>query len=181
MKFDIDTRDLDALQDKIQRATKDFGGKPVEDILMTGARAIRKEGRKRAPKGKTSTRSRVESRSFGLVKERVTTTHKAGDLRRGILAKVLKSRAQRRGDMHSLGTVYAGRGLKRDYHKAPHYHLVHDGTVERFHKSGKSVGHMTANPFFADAVKAVQGPVLAQIERDLDALWEKEFKQEGVI
>jgi HK97 gp10 family phage protein len=35
---------------------------------------------------------------------------------------------------------------------APHGHLVEFGTVERHHKSGKSVGVMPANPFFERAV-----------------------------
>ncbi len=34
---------------------------------------------------------------------------------------------------------------------SPHAHLVEFGTVERFHKSGKSVGRMPANPFIRPA------------------------------
>lgn len=183
--FDINMRDMAALEKKIDRATNKFGGKPVEDILMKGARTIRKAARKRAPKGKSFDRTREETRAFGLVREAVTTIHKAGDLRRAIMAKKVKTRAERRairgGNTKVLGKVFAGRGFKRDYHKAPHYHLVHDGTVERFHKSGKSTGTMPALPFFEDAWTATRGPVTAQIDRDLDALWGKTFEQEGVI
>ena len=195
MKFDIDTREMTALQKKIKRAHEKFGGKPVEDILLTGARTIRKAARKLAPKGKSSTSSRIESRSFGLVKERVTTTHKAGALRRAIVAKKLRTRRSRRGASsiirkslrtggagNTLSTVFAGRGFgKKGFFKAPHYHLVHDGTVERFHQSGKSVGRMTANPFFADAVDATQTQVLNQIEQQLDELFERGLRGEGVI
>ena len=184
MSFDMDTRDLDALEKKVLRATNKFGGKPVEDILMKGARTIRKEARKRAPKGKSFDRTREETRAFGLVREAVTTIHKAGNLRSAIMAKKIRTRSQRQairgGDTKVLGKVFAGRGFRKDYHKAPHYHLVHDGTVERFHKSGKSVGTMPALPFFEDAVRATRGAVLAQIDRDLDALYEKTFEAEGV-
>ncbi len=184
MSFDMDTRDLDTLEKKIEKATNKFGGKPVEDILMKGARTIRKEARRRAPIGTSFERSHVQMRALGFIQEEITTTHKAGDLQRAVVARTLKSRNQRvairEGNTKVLGTVYAGRGLKKLYHIAPHYHLVHDGTVERFHKSGKSVGRMTANPFFADAVRATQGTVLAQIGRDLDALFEKTFEAEGV-
>jgi hypothetical protein len=184
--FEMDTREMDALERKIVRANDKFGGKPVEDILMTGARTIRKEARKRAPKGKSFSSTRDETRSLGLVREAVTTIHKAGDLKRAIMAKRIRTRSQRKeireGNTKVLGKVFAGRGFKKDYHKAPHYHLVHDGTTERFHKStGKSVGRMTAQPFFADAVEATRGPVLIQINRDLDALWGKTFEGEGVI
>ena len=184
--FEMDTREMDALEKKIVRATDKFGGKPVEDILMTGARTVRKEARKNAPKGKSFSRAREETRTFGLVTEQITTTHKAGALKRAIMAKRLRTRSQRKdireGNTKVLGTVFAGRGFKKDYHKAPHYHLVHDGTTERFHKgTGKSVGRMTAQPFFADAVKTTQAEVTTQIDRDLDALWEKTFDEEGVI
>ncbi len=181
MDFKMDMREMNVLEKKIKRATRRIGGEPVEKILMVGAKTVRKAARKRAPKGKTHTHSRVESRSFGLVKERITRIDKAGQLRRAILAKRLKSRRQRQGDAYALGTVFAGRGFKRDYHKAPHYHLVHDGTVERFHKSGKSTGTMPANPFFADAVKEKMPGVYKQIIRDLDGFWERLFRKEDVI
>lgn len=52
---------------------------------------------------------------------------------------------------------------------APHAHLVEFGTVERFHKSGKSVGVMPAQPFIRPAFDAKKGAVLAAIKSELTA------------
>lgn len=177
MEFSLDISGMEALDRKVTRAISHFGGKPVEDIMIRGARVIRKEARKRAPKGKSFDRSHTESRALGLIKETVTTAHKAGMLRSAIVARKLRKRPDEMSKPAYAGRPFGMKGIR----KAPHYHLVHDGTVERFHKSGKSVGRMTANPFFADAVRATASQVFRQIEGELDALFEKNLKGEGVI
>lgn len=50
---------------------------------------------------------------------------------------------------------------------APHSHLVEFGTVERFHKSGKSTGTMPMQPFIRPAFDAKKGVVVAAIKREL--------------
>ncbi len=40
-----------------------------------------------------------------------------------------------------------------DYNVAPHQHIVEFGTGPRYHKSGKSVGAMPANPFFRKSLE----------------------------
>jgi hypothetical protein len=52
---------------------------------------------------------------------------------------------------------------------APHAHLVEYGTVERFHKGGKSVGVMPANPFVRPAWDASSGQALATIRTTLSS------------
>ena len=43
--------------------------------------------------------------------------------------------------------------------RAPHSHLVALGTVQRFHKSGKSTGMMPANPFVKFASTGAESSV----------------------
>ena len=71
-------------------------------------------------------------------------------------------RGARRGG-NSAGT----RVLVRVAITAPHAHLVEFGTVKRFHKSGKSVGVMPANPFTRRAWDAAAGPALGTIRTTL--------------
>lgn len=58
--------------------------------------------------------------------------------------------AEARGALRAArsgGSSAGTRVLVRIAVTAPHAHLVEFGTAERFHKSGKSVGAMPANPF----------------------------------
>jgi len=54
-----------------------------------------------------------------------------------------------------------------DHKTAPHAHLVEHGTVERFHDSGKSVGHMPAKPFFRNAWDATKGQALEILKAEI--------------
>lgn len=51
--------------------------------------------------------------------------------------------------------------------KEPHAHLVEFGTVERFHRSGKSVGRMPAQPFMRPAWDGNREAVLATLTAEL--------------
>lgn len=50
---------------------------------------------------------------------------------------------------------------------APHAHLVERGTAERFHKSGKSVGVMPAEPFVLPAFLAKKDAVLSAMKDEI--------------
>lgn len=77
-----------------------------------------------------------------------------------------KLKRSQRGVKRSGVTVYVGARM-------PHAHLVEFGTAPRSHKSGKSVGHMPADPFLRPAWDAHKRGLL----RDLgDLLWEEILK-----
>jgi len=110
----------------------------VEKVLVDGARIVRRESRRRAPKGPT------------------------GNLRKAHRAKRGKKRDR------LFRTAFAAVDRK----KAPHAHLVHDGTGPRTPRKarvlydkgtgtpfGRSAAPMPANPFFSDAVQATMGEV----------------------
>ena len=63
-----------------------------------------------------------------------------------------------------------------DRKKAPHAHLVHDGTDERIGRRGryrgKRFGRMTANPFHARAWDKTRGKALSHIEKKVKKLVE---------
>ncbi len=48
-------------------------------------------------------------------------------------------------------------------------HIVHDGTVERFHKSGKSTGRMPANPFVENTFVSHQSRAMSILSSELAA------------
>lgn len=50
---------------------------------------------------------------------------------------------------------------------APHAHLVERGTAARYHKSGKSVGVMPAEPFVLPAFLATKDQVLTAIKSEI--------------
>ncbi|NBE05932.1 HK97-gp10 family putative phage morphogenesis protein [Paragemmobacter ruber] len=56
--------------------------------------------------------------------------------------------------------------------ESPHAHLIEFGTVERFHKSGKSTGAMPAHPFMRPAwdgnVQAVLASLTEHLRREID-------------
>jgi len=112
----------------------------VEKVLVDGARIVRRDSRRRAPKGPT------------------------GNLRKAHRAK----RGRKRDRL--FRTAFAAVDRK----KAPHAHIVHDGTAgprtPRKHRVlydakhtqsffGKQVAPMPSNPFFSDAVQATMGEV----------------------
>lgn len=59
----------------------------------------------------------------------------------------------------------------------PHAHLIEFGTVERFHKSGKSVGRMPARPFMRPAFDANVDAVLAAMTEHLRIEIDKSIKR----
>ena len=60
-----------------------------------------------------------------------------------------------------IGTVHVGPRRKGN-HKGRHGHLVEFGTVERFHKNGKSVGVMPSAPFMLPAFMETKGAILRE-------------------
>jgi len=56
--------------------------------------------------------------------------------------------------------------VRGDFSKAPHFHLVVRGTVERFHASGKSVGIMPANEFPAESERSTAGQVKGLMKQE---------------
>lgn len=59
-----------------------------------------------------------------------------------------------------IGTVHVG-PRRGGGHKGYHGHLVEFGTVERFHKSGKSTGIMPKLPFMRPAFERTKDQVIA--------------------
>lgn len=92
-------------------------------------------------------------------------------------------RAARRGGAQGQGRVVITIGST-----SPHAHLVEFGTVERFHKSGKSTGVMPMNPFIRPAwdaaapglVHQIKGILAEEIERTSARLARKKAKAVGV-
>jgi len=88
---------------------------------------------------------------------------KTGRLRKGIVTKV---------KTYLGNVVVAITGA--DATTAPHAHLLEFGTVERFHKGGKSVGSGPAIGFFRRAFDASasksQSQMIAKLKQELDKL-----------
>lgn len=84
-----------------------------------------------------------------------------GNLKSSIGRRLERSKSTKWRAVGKAG-VNVGKTRKDGTHKrAPHSHLVALGTKERFHKSGKSVGRMPANPFVRLAT-AASGPAVKE-------------------
>lgn len=87
-----------------------------------------------------------------------------------VIADEIKERAPvDRGVLRDA--VFVGRGdMNRpdvlvgvSYGKAPHAHLIEYGTEQRYHKGGKYVGYVNAQPFVRPAIDASSQQVKRQI------------------
>lgn len=113
------------------------------------------------------------------------TGNLAGSVRVTLRNRNLTGLAEYRDVMQAGGGIRAARGALRAARSggnsagtrvlvrvavtAPHAHLVEFGTVERFHKSGKSVGIMPPNPFVRPAWDSSGLPALNFIKSTLKA------------
>lgn len=79
---------------------------------------------------------------------------------------ITQARSALRGARRS-GESAGTRVLVRVMVTAPHAHLVEFGTAPRFHKSGKSVGRMPANPFVRPAWDGTAEAALGTIKTTL--------------
>ena len=86
-----------------------------------------------------------------------------GNLRKRIRAKTYKRGQRPRG-------AYA-------WSAAPHAHLNIRGTQERFHKSGKSVGRMTPNPFVDRGASAGMPEAIAEMDKKATELFVQDLKK----
>jgi len=89
-----------------------------------------------------------------------------GNLQRGVVTGVFKNRPRKK----RAAFVLVDRRI------APHLHLIEFGTAERRHKSGKSVGRVKPNPFFARG-RNKSRPVVKAI---LIAGWKQLFANAGI-
>ncbi len=69
--------------------------------------------------------------------------------------------------------MYIGPNYKRGTKNyAPHAHLAEFGTIDRFHKSGKHVGHTPAQPHFRPAWETYKHQIIvdysASMKREID-------------
>ncbi|AUQ71036.1 HK97-gp10 family putative phage morphogenesis protein [Phaeobacter inhibens] len=87
------------------------------------------------------------------------------------LAPRQKGRA-RRDQGRSKIAMYVG-PVQQDGSHAPHAHLIEFGTGDRYHKSGKYVGAVMADPFMRPAWDANRERVLEILKREIWAEIEK--------
>jgi len=80
-----------------------------------------------------------------------------------VVTSKLDQTAPREDRGRSKVTMYVGPDAKED----PHAHLYEDGTVQRFHKTGKSVGVMPAQPFMRPAWDSHQAEVLKTFGQEI--------------
>ncbi|MTI95182.1 MAG: hypothetical protein FH749_06795 [Firmicutes bacterium] len=132
-RIEVDVRGVEAAEKKIKSLLSAVDSTDVENVMLSGARIIKKEARGRV-RGK-----------------------KTGRLKRSLVAK----KSKRRGNM--FRSAFAAVDRK----KAPHAHLYESGTVERHHRSGKSVGRMPSKPFFEPAVINKKADVEREITNGL--------------
>ena len=86
-------------------------------------------------------------------------------------AEMMENETQRRipkGDTGNLRNATVVREMSKepvvfiagiDRKVAPHSHLIEYGTGARYHKSGKYVGEVEANPYFRPAYDSVRGVI----------------------
>ncbi len=89
-----------------------------------------------------------------------------GNLKRAVVTGVFKNRPRKRRAAY----VFVDRRI------AGHLHLIEFGTAERFQKSGKSVGRIKPNPFFARGRNKSRPVVKAM----LIAGWKQLFSNAGI-
>jgi hypothetical protein len=82
-------------------------------------------------------------------------------------------KGQARGDRGPSKVVMYVGPVEQDGSHAPHAHLIEFGTGDRFHKSGKYVGAVTADPFMRPAWDSNQREMLAVLRRETWAEIEK--------
>ena len=102
----------------------------------------------------------------GALKASVDWTY--GDPPKGILGGTAVKHTNIPDDLRI--SIYAG-GLK-----APHAHLVHNGTGERSNKSGASRGVMPPQPFFWPNIRALRKRMRARISRKIRKGMQKAVK-----
>lgn len=84
-----------------------------------------------------------------------------------------RQRRQARGDfVRSVVSMYVG-PMDSEGNGAPHAHLIEFGTAPRFHKDGKFVGAVMADPFMRPAWDAQRPDMLERLGRDIWAEIEK--------
>lgn len=86
----------------------------------------------------------------------------------------------------SIGTVtgrnkknpntYVTARVKRG-NKGHHAHLVHEGTVDRKKKNGRSTGTMPANPFLQRAFDATETGLVMNYEKELGRYFKRAIKR----
>lgn len=97
-----------------------------------------------------------------------------GNLKRSIGKRFEKGKKTKYRVVSKAG-VNVGKNKKDGTNKrAPHGHLVALGTEDRTHKSGKSVGRMTPNPFVRTAVQASLGAVREKMRTQAAKALERE-------
>lgn len=139
------------------------------NVQLTGFKELSRKletlGRKR---GKVVVRKAVNKAATPMVKaaRRLAPVGETGNLKRGLTKAV---RSYKAGAL-----IVAFIGNKRGQGGAAHAHLVEFGTVERYHKSGKSVGAMPAKPFMRPAFDQTKDQQLSILAREIGAGLEKE-------
>lgn len=112
---------------------------------------------------------------------RRTATKLAAEVRKEIKSKTpedtgnLKKSIKSKRDKDFGKANLAGASIYTERPFGNHWHLVEHGTQERFHKSGKAVGKMPAQPFVLPTVEEWRGKLPQFYREEFGRQFEKEM------
>lgn len=156
-------KELDAALGALPKAT---GKNVLRRVLKRAGEPIAEAARRKVPAEK----------STGNLKRSITVSTKlANDVGKTAFAEVMRTTGDRTAARAALRDARRAGGLGGGAYvemyvgpgRQPHAHWIEFGTGERFHKSGKSVGRVTAQPYMRPAWDSQKRMALEIIIRDL--------------